>query len=135
MNNNRYLISVIAGFVFVFIYEFIVHGFLLIPTYAMTPYLWRGQDEMLSLFPISVSVQFIMVAVLCFIFTRHYEDKGIKEGIRFGTMIGLLMGIGSFGMYTYMPISFTLALSWFASILIETIGLGILFAKLYKDKK
>ena len=68
-----------------------------------------------------------------FIFTKGYEGKGIGEGVRYGIIIGLFATIPmSFGSYSVMPMTFSLALGWFIYGMIEYIILGIVVALLYK---
>lgn len=133
MNCKRYIVSVIVGFIFMFLYDMITHGNLLMPMYEATANLWRTEAEMEKYFPLAMAVQFITTAVLAYIFTRNYEDKGIGEGVRFGFLIGLFVAIGWFGMIVYMPIPITLAGAWFAVTFIQMIGLGVIFSLTYKN--
>ncbi|MCI5060309.1 MAG: hypothetical protein MRY79_04470 [Alphaproteobacteria bacterium] len=132
MNKQRFALSVIAGFVFIFAYEFLVHGILLLPTYETTPHLWRAPEEMGDYSIFMFAMQFLMSAVLCFIFTRNFEDKGIGEGARFGAMMGLLLGLAMFASYAWMPISIGLALGWLVTTFVEIVILGVIFSLLYK---
>jgi len=133
MNVKRYFITSLVGFIFVFVYDAIVHGHLIMPLYDETADLWRGEEEMGQYFPLMIMVQLFMTAILAYIFTRHYEDKGIGEGVRFGVMIGLFVAIGWFGMIAYMPIPITLAGAWFAASFVQMLGLGVIFSLIYKN--
>ena len=132
MNTKRYTLSVFVGFVFVFLFEFMFHGNILKSTYESTAELWRPEEEMEHFLHWMTLCQLGFVAALAFIFTRHYEGKGIPEGVRFGLMLGVLIGIGQFAVYSYMPISMGLALAWFGGAVVEMVGLGIIFSLLYK---
>ncbi len=134
MNYKRFALCTLAGFIFVFAYEFIVHGILLVPTYELTPNLWRPMEEYESFIPFMTAMQIITTMVLCYIYTRHHENKGITEGLRFGAMLGLLLGLMQFASYAWLPISIGLALAWLGVTFIKTIGLGIIFSLLYKNK-
>ncbi len=131
-NCTRFAIAAIAGFIFTFVFDFIVHGIMIMPLYDATADLWRPESTMMEYLPTSMIVSFLTVATLLYIFTRHYEGKGINEGVRFGAMMGVLIGLISFGMYVYLPIPITLAVAWFASSLVWLIGLGIVFSLTYK---
>ena len=133
MNIKRFVISVIAGFAFVFLYEFLVHGHLLAPMYEETPDLWRSKESMEEFMPWMTGVQFLFATILCFIYTRHHESKGLEEGVRFGTMFGLLFAIMAFGPYVWLPISMTLAIAWAATTFVQVLLLGIIFSAIYKD--
>ena len=130
MNKKRYVISLFVVFVFVFLYEFLVHWFLLKDIYTQTAQLWRPEEEM-NMFFMFMS-QFGFSAVIAYIFTLHYEDKGIGEGIRFGLCIGLLLGSIDIATYSYMPIPMVLTLSWVLASLLKGLGSGVILSLVYK---
>lgn len=133
MNCKRYALSVVAGFIFVFIFEYMLHGNLLMGLYEQTSNLWRSPEEMEKYMPLMTLIQFLSVVVISFIFTRNYENKGIAEGARFGLLIGLLIGVGMIGSYAYMPIPMALALGWFIGTVIELTLLGVILSLTYKE--
>lgn len=132
-NCKRFGIAALVGFIFVFGYEFVVHGILLLPTYELTPELWRPMEEHQAYIPFMTAMQVLTTVVLCYIYTRNHEGKGISEGIRFGVMFGILFGLMQASAFAWMPISMTLAAAWFAAALVKTIGLGIIFSLIYKE--
>ena len=132
MNIPRYLIASLVGFVFIFAYEFVVHGILLVPTYDTTPDLWRPEEAMATFFPFMLLTQIVRSFALCFLYTRHHEGKGIAEGLRFGVIVGFLFGVMQASSYAWMPISAALAGYWFISAFFEAIALGVIFSLIYK---
>ena len=130
MNKQRYAISVLVAFVFIFLYEFLVHGKLLMDLYTQTKELWRpeGEGNMLFLF----ASQLGFAAVAAYIFTLHYEGKGVGEGVRFGLCIGMLVGSIEIGTYCYMPIPMVLMLSWVLASLVKGLGTGVVLSLVYK---
>ena len=133
MNKKRFALCAVAGFIYIFIFEFIFHGNILKSTYELTPTLWRPMADMGELFIWMLATQFLVSAVSAFIFTRNYESSCmIGEGARFGFMVGLLIAIINGSAYLYMPISLTLALAWFGGTLIQFVGLGIIFSLIYR---
>jgi hypothetical protein len=132
VNIPRFLLSVIAGFAFIFAYDFIVHGQLLMPTYLETPQLWRTPEDMQAHFGWMAMTQVLLALITAFIFTRNFEGKGIGEGLRFGGMIGFLLGVSMAGSYAWMPISMNLALSWLASGVVMGLGLGVIYSFTYR---
>jgi hypothetical protein len=130
MNKKRYVISLFVVFVFVFLYEFLVHWFLLKDIYTQTAQLWRPEEEMNMFFMFMSQLGFS--AVIAYIFTLHYEDKGIGEGIRFGLCIGLLLGSIDIATYAYMPIPMVLTLSWVLASLLKGLGSGVVVSLVYK---
>jgi heme/copper-type cytochrome/quinol oxidase subunit 3 len=133
MNNQRFIISVIAVFAFMFAYEFVVHGHLMMPMYMESQQLWRPDETMKELFPWSLGIGLALAAAITYLFTRHYEGKGTQEGVRFGLYIGLIMGLVQAGTYIYLPISLNLAIAWFVLYVIEGIGAGIVLSLTYKS--
>jgi hypothetical protein len=132
MNTKRFALATIAAFIFIFVFEFLYHGHLLKSAYEATSDLWRPEAEMKDFMHICFIVKFLVAATMTYIFTRHYEGKGIMEGVRFGAMIGFLMGISQFSMYAYMPIPMTLGLAWFVGSFIEMTGVGMIIALTYR---
>ena len=130
MNKKRYVISLFVVFVFVFLYEFLVHWFLLKDIYTQTAQLWRPEEEMNMFFMFMSQIGFS--AVIAYIFTLHYEDKGIGEGIRFGLCMGLLLGSIDIATYAYMPVPMVLTLSWVLASLLKGLGSGVVLSLVYK---
>ncbi len=133
VNIVRFVMSILAGFVCIFGFDFLVHGILLAETYQETVHLWRPMEEMQNYMPLTMGVQFAYAVILAFIFTRHYEGKGIVEGVRFGVMMGALVGVLQISAYAYMPISLFLGLAWSGAYLVQAIIVGIVFSLLYRS--
>lgn len=129
---KRFLLTVSVGFIFIYAFDFVVHGILLMDIYKQTPDLWRGQDDMMAHMLYMNGMQAALAFITAFIFTRNYEAKGIAEGLRFGLMLGLLMGIMPAMSYAWMPISGLLAFAWFLTGIAQGIGLGVIYALLYR---
>ena len=132
INVPRFLIMTIAGFAFVFGFDFAVHHHLLMDLYKQTSNLWRPEETMGDYFPLMLGYQFLLVVVLGYIFTRNFEGKGIGEGLRFGLALGVLLGLSAAASYIWMPIPLELALSWAIAGLLQAVGLGVIYALLYK---
>ena len=130
MNKQRYVISALATFVFVFLYDFLVHGFLLGDLYRQTAQLWRSEEEYKM--PVMLISEFGFSAVLAYIFTLNYEGKGVGEGVRFGLWIGMLLGAIEIGKYSYMPVPIILMLSWVLAALLTGLGSGMILSLVYK---
>ena len=52
MDTKKVLISTVIIFIFVFIFEMILHGFMLRGLYMETANLWRSPEAMQSFFPL-----------------------------------------------------------------------------------
>lgn len=132
---KSFLPAVAAAFLFVLAYEYLVHGVLLMDMYHANASTWRSDAEMSELRWYMMLMQFMTVFIVGVIFSKHYEGKGIGEGLRYGLMVGVLMGILGAEAYTWIPISATLASAWFAAGLVKGIGLGVVYALVYRDPK
>jgi hypothetical protein len=132
MNTQRFILSVAAVFVFMFAYEYVVHGHLMMSVYRETQQLWRPDQSMKELMPWSIGIGLALAAAITWLFTRHYEGKGMEEGVRFGLYVGLIMGLVQAGAYIYLPISLNLAIAWLVIYVIEGIGAGIVLSLTYK---
>jgi len=70
-----------------------------------------------------------------FIFSKGYEAKGVWEGVRYGTYIGLWLNIGkAYATYAMIAIPYWLALQWFIYGLIEYIIAGVVLAFVFGVK-
>jgi len=133
MNMKRFLISVLVAFIFVFVYEWMVHGILLKGIYEATSHLWRPEEGNAKYMIFLFASQFWFVLMIAFIFTRNYEGKGIKEGLRYGLYMGLLLASIQLGTYCYLPIPITLTLAWMVAAALEGIGIGAVLSLTYKS--
>ena len=122
----------IAGLIFLFVYNFIVHGIMLKTTYDLTPQMWRTAEEMKSFFVFNLLIQAAMAYISASLYGRFARSAGVGEGIRFGILIGLLFGCLGAAHYAWLPITAGLAEIWFAAGLVEGLGLGILFSLIHK---
>ncbi len=132
MNIKRYIIATIALFLFIFIYETVIHSMLLLSLYSKTPTIWRNLTEMKSFVPFNIGVMALLSISLTFIFTRFFKSGGWMNGLRFGFYMGILSGIQAAGAYYYLPISFSLAMVWFVFGVIESTLGGMIIGALYK---
>ncbi len=134
MNIKRYALTAIVLFVFTTAFDFLVHGILLQETYAATSALWRPESEMQSFMRLMFATQFVFAAVFVFIFTRNYEGKGLGEGMRYGLYIGILFAVIEIQKFCYMPVPFSLPLSWALSVIVWAVLAGILLSLLYREE-
>ena len=130
MNIKRFIISSIAVFVFVFLFEWLFHGVILKGIYDQTAQLWRPEGEHKMVYLFLGQICFSVIAA--FIFTRNYEGKGIGEGLRYGLYVGLVLGSVQLATYCYMPIPLVLTLGWVAAGMLKGLGSGIVSSLVYR---
>lgn len=131
MNIKRYVLATFSAFFFVFLYEFIIHGLLLKGVYIETAQIWKPQSQQ-SMMVMGLS-QYLFSALTVFLYTRHHEGKGPREGIRFGLILGLILSSLDFGSFAFLPIPFSLVFSWMAANFLKGIGVGLIASIVYKN--
>ena len=130
--SKRPLIAVVVIFMAWSVLDFVIHGLLLQETYAATASLWRPMEEM------NMTLMYIVTLAYTVCFVAIYDvlvsEKSIATGIKYGALFGLAAGISmGFGSYTFMPIPWSLALSWFTGTLVEAIVAGALVGAIIKQ--
>lgn len=68
------------------------------------------------------------------LFVSFIKIESTGDGIRFGLLMGLLLGGVQFGCYPYIPIPFTLAGAWSIGAVIEGTVPGPILASMNKPK-
>lgn len=130
--NRRYIIACIATWIFMFGYEWVLHGVVLKPLYMETSDLWRTDTAMCEHFHWLVFGQGIFAFLFGYIFTKGYEGRGIWEGARYGWWIGLLMAAPNLVMYAVQPLPPLLIVGWSVGGLIEGTLAGMVLAAIYR---
>ena len=126
------VLAMIAGFIFVFAFDFLVHGMFLKEAYADTADLWRPEGEYKM--PFMLASQLLFVITMTFLFSRNNEGKGLKEGLRFGAFVGLVLASLPLASYSYMPISFCLTACWMGAAFVKSVGTGAVISFFCKTK-
>ena len=134
MNNNSrmmkgMLLGGIAAFLFVFLFEFAVHGFLMMGMYGATVSVWRPQAE--SSMPVMFLSQFLFAMAVAFFYPIIGPDKECKKAVPFGFGLGLVMAMPQIASYSYLPIPITISLSWAAASFVKAFGSVFIVAKVF----
>ncbi len=126
--------ATIAVFICWSFLDFLIHGILLESSYQATAHLWRPEYEMkMSLMSL---VTLIFGAGFVTIYSYLVNPKSLASGIKFGLIFGVASGVSmGFGSYCYMPISLSLALSWFFASFIEITIAGLIVGLMVKSPK
>lgn len=129
---KRFIFAFIAAYIFLFIWGWLLNGFILKDMYAETPNLWRSQSEMLSLFHWILIGQALIVFAFVMMYASGFAGGGVTAGIR----LGLLLEIAAIGMrlgfYAVQPIPGKLVLYGSIGGLIEMMIVGAIVGALYK---
>ncbi len=131
-----FVLPAIAVYVTIFVFEWVFHGTFMKASYEATASLWRPEAEMQSMFYVCITRQIVMALVIT---ALYFCSKGfcadmlcrasrLKKGLKFGFLIGLLLGISQFGAYAYLPIPVSLALSWLGGEIVLGILIGLVLS-------
>lgn len=133
MNMKRLIIACIVVFLFVFGYNWVLHGVVLKNAYAESAQLWRGEAEMGRYFVWLLFGQLIMSIMFCVIYAlRRGTDGGPGQGAGYGFLVALLLSSGTFISYAVEPLPGKIAAAWFIGDLIQLVIAGALLGAIYR---
>ena len=120
---KRMVLATVAVFIAWSILDYMIHGMLLQSIYEVTAHLWRPMADM------KMSLMHVVTLIFAVAFVAIYgflvREKSLFSGIVYGGLFGIATGTSmGFGSYAYMPISLTLAWSWFLGSLFKTLVAG-----------
>ena len=130
---KKVLLGAVAVFVAWFILDYIIHQMMLSGIYEENKALWRPMEE------VNMVLGFIVSFLSAFFFTyayyRYVDRKNFATGAGFGLVIGLIWGISwGYGTYVWMPIPYSLAISWFFASVVEVTVAGMIIGLIMKEK-
>lgn len=132
-NNSRMMKGMVLGgvaaFVFVFLFEFLVHGFLMMGMYETTMTVWRPQAE--SNMAVMMLSQFLFAMAVAFFYPIVGPDKECKKAIPFGFGLGLVMAMPQIASYSYLPIPISISFAWAAASFVKAFGSAFIVAKVF----
>jgi hypothetical protein len=134
MNIKRLLLSILIIAIYIVLFEWGFHGYLLKEIYQATPQVWRAQAQMPAYLPYLTLGQVVMAIAFCTIFAWGYRGPGLGQGAAYGFFFGLIAAADSLISYAILPISTTLLAYWILGTFVETILGGILLAAVYRGK-
>ena len=135
MNIGRLLLSVLAGFVFIFASDFAIHAIWLDADYKATTALWRPEAEMQRRFLCMLFAQLLCAFAFLYIWAKTgWRRRTLADGAVFGFWMGVFQQITSIILYVVTPMPMLLALKWFGAGLVQATLLGVLAAMVYKPR-
>jgi len=135
MNIRRLLLTILAGFAFVFATDYLIHVLWLAPDYKASAALWRPEDEMKKRFLILLFAQFLCALAFVYIWGRTgWRRRTILDGATFGFWMGLFQQVTSIVLYVVSYLPWQLALKWIGAGLLQSILLGALAAVVYRPR-
>jgi len=83
--SKKFVTAVVAAFVLITAFGYLLHGYLLSDAYSHLPNLMRNPDDGMKHMPYIFVGQFITAAALVWIYERGRQDKPwMGQGVRFG---------------------------------------------------
>ena len=138
-SGKQYAISVIAVFAFLFLYDWLVHGVLLMDMYRQIASISRPEGDMQTMLPLCILYHLLLAAVLTCLFSsfqspegaaagRTKEAKNRSRGLSYGTHIGIILGLVHAAAYIWLPVPAMLAGAWFAAGVLQGLGTGLVLS-------
>lgn len=134
MNYPRIVIAAIAATVVDAVYGFVVWGQALNFEFARYPDIYRPSADQTAYLPLMFVGILIGMFFAAWIYAKGYEGgSGFLEGVRFGAIMGLLIGAYAAGVnYGIMRIGKRMAFVYGAGWLGEWILVGLAIGLVYK---
>ncbi|HEY4839228.1 MAG TPA: hypothetical protein VIH72_11505 [Candidatus Acidoferrales bacterium] len=136
MDMKKTAIATAAGFVLQMATNYLLHGVILMNSYADTAELWRTDDGMAQRRWILFVGTFIFVLGAVLIYQRGAERKSpVGQGIRFGILLALVSTVpASLFEYVTTPMPHRLAFHWIIGEGVQCLLLGLLTAFICQPK-
>jgi hypothetical protein len=121
-----------VSFVFIFLFEFVLHAKLLHNAYTETSTLWRTEEGFSSHFPLLLLGQAIIAFFFTMIFASGFGGGGPGAGIKFGIMFAFV-GVGAnLIQFAVQPLTTKILVAWSVGGLIEFAIVGAIVGAIYK---
>lgn len=132
MNYPRIIVAALAATIVDALYGFLVWGQVLSREFARYPAIYRpGEDH--SALPLMMLGVLVGMFFASWIYAKGYENSGPMEGLRFGALMGLLMGAYLAGVnYGILRIGKRMALTYGVGWLGEWVLVGLVIGLVYK---
>jgi hypothetical protein len=136
MNIKRLLLAILAGFVFVFVSDILIHGVWLEPDYQATSTMWRTRPEMQArmLFMWGGQLLFVVCFVGLWAAGLAPHSCGLGCAIGYGCLMGLFSQALTLIQYVVTPLPPELAAKWFISGVVQTMLLGVITFGVYQPR-
>jgi len=129
---KKMILGGFAAFVFIFVFDFLVHGILLKSTYEATASVWRPQEE--SNMMVMMLSQFLYAMAIAFFYPIVGPDTDCKKTIPFGFGLSLVVAIPQIATYCYLPIPFSLSLIWTLATFVQAFISVLIISKIFNWK-
>ena len=135
MNPKRLLPAILAGFLFVWLSDFLIHGVWLKNDYTGSPGLWRPAAEMQAHMGWVMLGELLAVVTFTVLYAKGFAAKACpKCAVMFGLFMALFGQANTLTTYAVQPIPGSLAAKWFLAASVQGVLLGLIIFSVYKPK-
>jgi len=136
MNISRLLLAILAGFIFLFGSDFLVHAIWLKPDYMASMQLWRPDPEMASRFSWLIAGHLLCVITFVLIWAIGFAPGGnLTLAVIYGVLMGLFSQVNTIIAYVVSPMPGTLMTKWFVVGVVQAALLAIVTFMVYKPAR
>jgi hypothetical protein len=132
MNTKRLLLAFLASFVFIFFFEWMLHGVLLKDIYAQSQSLWRPPEEMMSKFHWLIMGQGILALMFTIIYAQGFSGSGVIGGVQLGIFLAILFVGMDLVTFAVQPLPGKLIAAWMIGGVIECALAGAIIGAIYR---
>jgi len=133
MKNKTFWIGYVAVFVLLQVIGYLVHEVAMGDTYESLAAAFRPEEQMNDMMWIMMLSGVVVLFLFCYIFTKGREGGGITEGVRYGALMGVLLGLPtSVDAYVLYPLTQYVAAIWLITTIVSFMIAGAVFAAIYK---
>ncbi len=134
MNAKKFIIALIAVFIFISAFDYFFHGVFMKSAYQETANLWRPEEAMKTYGVWLMLGQFIMSLGFVALFTKAFKRGGVIEGAIYGLLVAIFLSGHYLIWYAVSPYPTSMLITWVVAIIIELVLAGIIVAFIYKSK-
>ena len=132
INIRRLLLATSHVLFLLILWDWAVSGIVVQHYLGIDPAIWRtAEAQEQNLFWMTLG-QAIIAVVFCYFYAVMYPGPGIKQGVIFGSFVGVLLSSTLFILYTIIPLPQAAILAWAVSGVFEGSVAGALVAWLYR---
>ena len=133
MKNKTFWIGYVVVFVLLQVIGYLIHEVMMGDTYEALASIFRPEEQMNEMMWMMMLSGVVVLFLFCWIFTKGYEGGGIIEGVRYGVLMGVFLGLPtSLDAYVIYPLTQYVATVWFVSAVVSFAIGGAVFAAIYK---
>lgn len=133
MNKRHYIFGVVAVWAFICLAEILFHTIILQGIYRVILGVIRPEQYFGPYYPLLIIGHLLLSLLFCYIFIKGYENRGLWEGVRFGLIVGLALGVApSLVQFTTNQFPGKFVIAWVVWYPLEMTVAGIIIAAIYR---